>query len=69
MVQEKHVEILTIVPKKLPPYFPWAPFILKHPRVKIWEIIVSGYNAVTQIINEDVSEGEKMDIVNKMFKK
>ena len=35
-------DILTIVPKKLPPNFPGAPFILKNPRVKIGQIIIPG---------------------------
>lgn len=32
--------ILTIVPKELPPYFPWAPFVLKYSRVEIREIVI-----------------------------
>lgn len=43
-MQESKQKNLTVVPVKLPPYFPRAPFIFENPRVKMWEIVISAVN-------------------------
>ena len=41
--------IFTIVSEELPPYFSGAPFILEHPWVEVWQVIIpenhKGYSA------------------------